>query len=105
SHGLLDGRFANCGWLIELPDPVTKLTWDNAALVAPVDAEALAIKRSGDLVALEVAGKTVTIPAFILPGQAAGSVTVALGWGRTRAGRVGTGAGTNVGPLRRAASA
>ena len=104
SHGLLDGRFANCGWLIELPDPVTKLTWDNAALVAPADAEALAIKRSGDLVTLAVAGKQVTLPAFILPGQAAGSVTVALGWGRSRAGRVGTGAGTNVAPLRRSVS-
>jgi MoCo/4Fe-4S cofactor protein with predicted Tat translocation signal len=100
SFGLYDGRFANIGWLVELPQPITKLTWDNVALIAPADAAALGVRKNGDFVRLESAGKQVTIPAFILPGQAKGSIAVDLGWGRTRAGRVGTGVGTDVYGLR-----
>ncbi|HEX4822992.1 MAG TPA: TAT-variant-translocated molybdopterin oxidoreductase [Candidatus Polarisedimenticolaceae bacterium] len=96
-----DGRFANLGWLAELPDPVTKLTWDNAALLAPADADALGVKRNGDLVAITAAGGTITLPAYILPGQPVGTVGVALGWGRTAAGRVGNGLGVDAYRFRR----
>jgi molybdopterin-containing oxidoreductase family iron-sulfur binding subunit len=104
SASLLDGRFANLGWLVELPDPVTKLTWDNALLVSPQDAEALKIEENGRIVRLTANGKDLEIPAYILPGQAKGAFTVSLGWGRKRAGRVGTGIGTDAYALRFAAT-
>jgi MoCo/4Fe-4S cofactor protein with predicted Tat translocation signal len=99
--GVHDGRFANLGWLVELPDPITKLTWDNAALVSPKDAAALGVGKSGDLVTIAANGQQLAIPAFIVPGQAKGTVSVALGWGRTNAGRIGTGIGVDVNRLRR----
>jgi molybdopterin-containing oxidoreductase family iron-sulfur binding subunit len=102
--GVYDGRFANLGWLVELPDPITKLTWDNAALLNPSDATALEVTGSGDLVTIEANGKTIEIPAFIVPGHAKGTVTLALGWGRTSAGRIGTGIGVDVNVLRASAS-
>ena len=98
--GVHDGRFANLGWLVELPDPVTKLTWDNAALLSPEDAKKLGVSRSGDLVTIETSGTGVVLPAFVVPGQANGSVVVALGWGRTIAGRVGTKVGVDVNAIR-----
>jgi MoCo/4Fe-4S cofactor protein with predicted Tat translocation signal len=104
SASTLDGRFANLGWLVELPDPITKLTWENAALIGPVDAKALGVKVTGDLVTIDTNGRSVTIPAFILPGQAQGTVAVALGWGRTHAGRVGTGTGVDAYALRASGS-
>jgi molybdopterin-containing oxidoreductase family iron-sulfur binding subunit len=97
-----DGRYANLGWLAELPDPITKLTWDNAALIGPADAEEIGVKRNGDLVAIESAGGSLTIPAYVLPGQPRGCVGVALGWGRTAAGRIGDGIGVSAYRLRRA---
>jgi molybdopterin-containing oxidoreductase family iron-sulfur binding subunit len=97
-----DGRFANLGWLAELPDPITKLTWDNAVLIGPADAKALGVKVSGDLLSVKANGKEALVPSFIVPGQARGSVTIALGWGRTMAGRVGTGIGFDANRLRRA---
>jgi molybdopterin-containing oxidoreductase family iron-sulfur binding subunit len=102
SFGFYDGRFANIGWLAELPEPITKLTWDNVALIGPSDAAALGVTRNGDVVAIESGGATISLPAFILPGQAKGSVGVSVGWGRTHAGRIGTGLGVNVYALRRA---
>ena len=99
--GVYDGRFANLGWLVELPDPVTKLTWDNAALLNPKDATALGVTAAGDLLSIKANGKELTVPAFVVPGQAAGSVALALGWGRTLAGRVGTGIGVDVNVLRK----
>jgi molybdopterin-containing oxidoreductase family iron-sulfur binding subunit len=87
-----DGRFANNGWLQELPKPLTKLTWDNAALVGPAEAARLEV-QTGDMVTLAVGGRSIDAPVFITPGHAAGAVTVHLGYGRTRAGRIGTGAG------------
>jgi molybdopterin-containing oxidoreductase family iron-sulfur binding subunit len=101
--GVHDGRFANLGWLVELPDPVTKLTWDNAALFSPKDAAAIGVTGSGDLVTITANGKDLAIPAFVVPGQAQGSVTLALGWGRTKAGRIGTGVGVDVNRLRTSA--
>lgn len=84
---LLDGRFANNAWLQEMPDPVTKLTWDNAALIAPETALALGI-RPGDVLRIAHGPRSIEIPAYLMPGQAAGSLIVALGHGRTHAGRV-----------------
>ena len=94
-----DGRFANNGWLQELPKPLTKLTWDNAALVGPATAEALGL-RNEETVELGAAGRTVRAPVWILPGHPAHSVTVHFGYGRTRSGRVGSGAGFNAYALR-----
>ncbi len=87
---IYDGRWANSGWLQELPDPVLKLTWGNAALIGPSTAKALGIEDQ-TLVKLTVGGATVTIPAIVAPGQAPGSVRVVLGYGRTACGVVGIG--------------
>jgi MoCo/4Fe-4S cofactor protein with predicted Tat translocation signal len=94
-----DGRFANNGWLQELPKPLTKLTWDNAALVSPRTAERLGLANE-QVVELEYQGQKVAAPIWILPGQPNDSVTVHLGYGRTRAGRVGDGVGFNAYTLR-----
>ncbi len=98
-----DGRFANLGWLQELPKPLTHLTWDNTALMSRATAERLHVEN-GDLVALSHEGRQVRAPAWIRPGQADGVVTLHLGYGRTRAGRVGNGAGFDANKLRAAAS-
>jgi molybdopterin-containing oxidoreductase family iron-sulfur binding subunit len=96
---VFDGRFANNGWLQELPKPHTKLTWENAALMSPATAERLGIAPE-DIVELAYRGRRVNAPAWILPGQAPDSITVHLGYGRTRAGHVGSGAGFNAYALR-----
>jgi molybdopterin-containing oxidoreductase family iron-sulfur binding subunit len=87
-----DGQFANNGWLQELPKPLTKLTWDSVAMLSPKTAQRLGLK-SEDAVELKYQGRTIVAPAWVMPGHADESVTVFLGYGRTRAGRVGTGAG------------
>jgi MoCo/4Fe-4S cofactor protein with predicted Tat translocation signal len=108
-----DGRFANNGWLQELPKPLTKLTWDNAAIISPLTAERLnlGVKADGalveeapprvnnlsykggeilaEVVRLKFRGREGTFPVFILPGQPDDVVTLHLGYGRWRAGRVG----------------
>jgi MoCo/4Fe-4S cofactor protein with predicted Tat translocation signal len=84
---IYDGRFANNGWLQELPEPSMKLTWENAAFVNPATAQKLGIKDS-HVVAITVAGRTLSIPALISPGQARGSIRLVLGYGRTEAGVV-----------------
>ena len=94
-----DGRFANNAWLQELPKSLTKLTWDNAALVSPATAAELNLV-SGDVVDLTQGGNSISIPVWIAPGHAPKTLTVHLGYGRTRAGRVGNGTGVNVNPLR-----
>jgi molybdopterin-containing oxidoreductase family iron-sulfur binding subunit len=96
-HCVYDGRFANNGWLQELPDPMTRLTWDNAAVISPADAEKLAV-TNGDILKI---GSSFEIPAFVLPGQAAGSLTLPLGRGRKRGGRVADGAGFDTYAIRR----
>jgi molybdopterin-containing oxidoreductase family iron-sulfur binding subunit len=98
---LHDGRFANLGWLQELPRPLTSLVWENAALVSKALADRLRVK-DGDFVDVACEGRSVHAPAVILPGQPDDTVTLHLGYGRTRAGRVGNGAGFDVGPLRSA---
>jgi MoCo/4Fe-4S cofactor protein with predicted Tat translocation signal len=92
SPSLHDGRFANDGWLQELPDPLTKLTWDNPALVSPKTAETLGL-ASEDVVRLDYAGRSLELPVWILPGMADGVVALTLGYGRLRAGRIGSGVG------------
>jgi len=94
-----DGRFANNAWLQELPDPVTKLTWGNAALISPKLAEEYDLENE-DVVELEIGGGTLEIPVWISPGQADNAISVALGYGRTAAGRVGNGVGFNAYRLR-----
>jgi MoCo/4Fe-4S cofactor protein with predicted Tat translocation signal len=92
SPALHDGRFANDGWLQELPDPLTKLTWDNPALVSPKTAETLGLS-SGDVVRLDYAGRSLELPVWLLPGMADGVVALTLGYGRSHAGRIGSGVG------------
>ncbi len=100
---IYDGQFSNNGWLQELPKPMTKLTWDNAVLIGPKMAERLGIKTE-DVVELELNGKKVTGPVWIQAGHPDNSVTVTLGYGRTRAGRVGTAQGFNAYSLRTTAA-
>ena len=102
-----DGRFANNGWLQELPKPVTKLTWDNAALVSPKTAEKLGLthniaSRGGEhgkiysnVIDIGLSNSKVTAAAWILPGQADGVVVLPLGYGRKKAGYTGTNKGFN----------
>ncbi|MBV8487128.1 MAG: 4Fe-4S dicluster domain-containing protein [Planctomycetaceae bacterium] len=94
-----DGRFANNGWLQELPNPITKLSWGNAALLSPRTARELRI-ADGDVVRLELTDRTLETAAMILPGQADYSVGLALGYGRTTCGRVGQDVGYNAYALR-----
>ena len=89
-----DGSFANNGWLQEVPKPLTKLTWDNAALVSPSTAHKLGV-ANGDVVKLTANGQSVEAPIWITPGHANFSITLHLGYGRTRAGHVGTKIGFN----------
>jgi molybdopterin-containing oxidoreductase family iron-sulfur binding subunit len=98
-----DGRFSNNAWLQELPKSLTKLTWDNAALISPATAERQNLV-SGDVVELRQGGRTLRIPVWLAPGQAPDTLTLHLGYGRTRAGRAGNGAGFNVNVLRTTAA-
>jgi Fe-S-cluster-containing dehydrogenase component/anaerobic selenocysteine-containing dehydrogenase len=95
--GIYDGRYANNGWLQELPDPVTKTTWSNPALVSANDAEQLGLS-DGDVVRITTAAGSADAPVLIQPGQARGVVTLALGYGR-RTGNVAAGIGSNAYPL------
>ncbi|HEY9857509.1 MAG TPA: TAT-variant-translocated molybdopterin oxidoreductase [Stenomitos sp.] len=95
-----DGRFANNAWLQELPKPLSKLTWDNAALMSPVAAERLGLSN-GDVVELRVGERSITAPVWIAPGQADDSVVLTLGYGR-KVGRVAHGQGSNAYVLRSA---
>jgi MoCo/4Fe-4S cofactor protein with predicted Tat translocation signal len=96
---IYDGRFSNNGWLQELPKPLTKLTWDNPIMIGPAMAERLKMNFK-DVVELEFNGKKVKGAIWIQAGHPDNSITVFLGYGRTRAGRVGTGAGYDAYPLR-----
>jgi len=98
-----DGRFANNAWLQELPTPIGKLTWDNAALLGPVTAKQLGV-TDGDRLLATVAGRAVTAPALVIPGHAAGSVSLWLGYGRHGTERVAEGVGVSAYALRTAAA-
>jgi len=98
-----DGRFANNGWLQELPRPLSKLTWDNAALLSPALAERRGL-RNEDVVEIELGGRKLQAPVWILPGHPDNSVTLHLGYGRLRGGRAAAGAGRNAYALRSSAT-
>jgi molybdopterin-containing oxidoreductase family iron-sulfur binding subunit len=102
-----DGRFSNNGWLQELPRPLTKLTWGNAAIIGPTLARRLGVTieetASGhvtDVVEVRYGGRSLRLPIWVLPGHPDESLTLHLGYGRTRAGRVGTGVGASAYRLR-----
>ncbi len=98
-----DGRFLNNGWLQELPKPLSKLTWDNAALMSPATAARLGLENE-QVVSLTAGERSVQAPVWILPGHAADCVTLNFGYGRRRVGSVGKGCGSDVFPLRTSAS-
>jgi MoCo/4Fe-4S cofactor protein with predicted Tat translocation signal len=108
---IYDGRFANNGWLQELPKPLSKVTWDNAALVSPNTAAQLGLtktigKKGGDIyvdtIKITHQGHTVSdaVPTWITPGQPDGVITIHLGYGRKHAGRVGNDHGFNAYEIR-----
>ena len=95
-----DGRFANNGWLQELPKPMTKVTWDNPLLMSPAMAERMHIQKM-DMVRVEMQnGKYLDLPVWVQAGHPDNSVTVYLGYGRQKAGRVGNSQGFNTYTLR-----
>lgn len=97
--GVDDGRYANNGWLQEAPDPITKLTWDNAALLSPSTAREFGLGNE-DMIEITAEGQSLTVPVLVAPGQANHSISLALGYGRTVVGRVGQGTGFNAYLLR-----
>ncbi|MBZ5522525.1 MAG: TAT-variant-translocated molybdopterin oxidoreductase [Acidobacteriia bacterium] len=98
SVALRDGRQANNPWLQELPDPISKVTWGNYAAVAPSLAKRLDLEN-GDVVALKTEKGEVALPVFIQPGQEGRTISIALGYGRTAAGKAAQNVGVNVFPL------
>ena len=111
-----DGRFANNAWLEELPKPITRLTWDNAAMVSPKTAETLGLSYTIDSTGgehgqihvdqarLVYLGRTLDAATWIVPGLPDGLVVLHLGYGRSRAGKVGEGLGFNANALRNSAA-
>ncbi|MCC5933603.1 MAG: TAT-variant-translocated molybdopterin oxidoreductase [Balneolales bacterium] len=98
---LFDGRYANNGWLQELPDPITKITWDNVAAMSPATAEQLGVRERKfgeteyDLLNITANGTTFQMPAWILPGHADNSITISVGYGRKSLGKVADDIGHN----------
>lgn len=93
-----DGRHANSAWLQELPEFMTKVTWDNVALMNVATAEKLGLRTEAkatdghaiaDMVTITVGGNSVNVPVYLMPGQAADSIALTLGYGRTNAGQIG----------------
>src|SRR5207245_4997257 len=109
---VLDGRFANNGWLQELPKPITKLTWDNAIFVSPATAERLKAANTpsftggehgtvdSDVAEISLGDRRVRGPVFAVAGHPDDCATVHLGYGRSRGGRVACGSGFNAYALR-----
>ncbi|HAL82707.1 MAG TPA: molybdopterin oxidoreductase [Mucilaginibacter sp.] len=93
-----DGKKANNPWLQELPDPVSKVTWDNFAALSPADMKNKGYQE-GDVVTIDANGYSVTLPVLSQPGQKQGTVSVAVGYGRTNAGPVGDNVGKNAFPF------
>ncbi len=93
--GLHDGTMANVSWLQELPDPVSKIVWDNYLIISPVLADEKGL-RDGSMVEVKTAHHTMKLPVYIAPGQAPGAVSVAIGYGRKEGGELQKGVGFNV---------
>ncbi len=102
SASAYDGRFSNNAWLQEAPDPMTKLVWDNAAMLSPATAKQLGVEN-GDILALAANGKEIRMPAMVLPGHVDNSISLSLGYGRTNCGRVGVRVGHKAEALRTSA--
>jgi molybdopterin-containing oxidoreductase family iron-sulfur binding subunit len=100
---VFDGRWANNAWQQELPDAITKTTWDNVLQVAPPTARELGLSE-GELVEISAGGAAVELPICIVPGQASGALSTTLGYGRTAAGSVGDGVGADTYRLRTTSS-
>ena len=98
-----DGRYANNAWLQEIPRPLTKIVWDNVVLLAPQTAAFRRLKN-GFLIELQLEGRSVQAPVFIVPGHPEDTATVYVGGGRTAAGRVGDGTGFNAFAIRSTAT-
>jgi MoCo/4Fe-4S cofactor protein with predicted Tat translocation signal len=94
-----DGRYTNNAWLQELPDPITKLTWDNAVQISKATAKALQVAE-GDLVEISVGERRLIAAILVAPGQADFSLSLSLGYGRSAVGKVGHGTGFNAYLLR-----
>jgi molybdopterin-containing oxidoreductase family iron-sulfur binding subunit len=99
SSAAWDGRFANNGWMQEAPDPITKMVWGNAAMMSPATARAQNLKN-GDVVTLSRSNYKLEAAVMIQPGHADQAVTISLGYGRTRCGRVGKDVGFNANLIR-----
>ena len=95
---LRDGRFANSPWLQEMPDPISKTTWDNYACVSSGTATKLKLTE-GQIVKIKKDGQEIELPVLIQPGQSDDCVAVAVGYGRTKAGKAGNGIGANAFPF------
>jgi Fe-S-cluster-containing dehydrogenase component len=93
-----DGRYANNPWLQELPDPITKITWDNYACVSPAFADKNGIDE-GRVLRVSAGSVSIELPAHIQPGQTDDTIAVALGYGRTKAGKAGSNVGANAFPF------
>jgi len=100
SLALFDGRSANNGWLQELPDPLSKVTWENTLSIAPKLAKKLQLQE-GDVVRVEGAAVKIELPVHLQPKLHEKTVMVAVGYGRSRAGRVGNQLGVNTYPLQK----
>src|SRR5690606_1769081 len=99
SVAMRDGSQGNNAYLLELPDPVSKVTWDNYAAINPAYAKSLGLTENS-LVEVTVAnGKKVQLPVLMQPGQAKGTVSIAVGFGRTKVGKAGNDVGKNVYPF------
>jgi molybdopterin-containing oxidoreductase family iron-sulfur binding subunit len=102
NYSVGNGSQANNPWLQEMPEPITKAVWDNYLTISPKMASDLNIElgdMSTQLVNLTVNGQSIKIPALVQPGQAEGTVGLAVGYGRTNAGKVADGVGQNAYPL------
>lgn len=103
-----DGRFINNGWLQEAPDPISKITWDNAALISVKTAKMLNInlfnEDSADVIAVEMNGVKRYFPVLVIPGHADNAISIAVGYGQKDSGQVGKGTGFDAYALRSAAT-
>ncbi|HTW22212.1 MAG TPA: TAT-variant-translocated molybdopterin oxidoreductase [Candidatus Baltobacteraceae bacterium] len=94
-----DGEYSNNAWLQECPKPVTRITWDNAAMISPAMAQQMGLV-TGSYVTLHLNDRYMEAGVFVVPGHADNSVTLHMGYGRRRSGKIGTGPGFNANLLR-----
>ncbi len=98
SPNVWDGRFANNAWLQEAPEFLTKMTWDNVAMIAPDTADQASLKvKSEDMIRIQIGDRSLEVPVLVMPGHPRGSIGLWLGGGRTVAGKVGTKGGESKG--------